>query len=265
MSYLWMFRSKPCLSYLICHIEATEIICWVIKYLLLDVNHNSCQQLLRFLFLRLLTSLLKCVRRWTSLKQFYVTLSHLLFSRWLPYQVMPERLFQQAKYSIFLKGFWKRCFNREVCLLNFSSNKRVNTSVKPGFLFSWTGWEYAVNPTYGVYGAVVKAYHMFRRRRLVRRRELVDKNSTKKQDQLQKLLAEGWGYAPLFNMKFHAKEKKMDFCRRRRWLLKMVPISGEIDGFSCKLPPILRVQLKSKVTVIWHLKISLTLHSVSIG
>lgn len=108
------------------------------------------------------------------------------------------------------------------------------------------GWEYAVNPTYGVYGAVVKAYHMFRRRRLVRRRELVDKNSTKKQDQLQKLLAEGWGYAPLFNMKFHAKEKKMDFCRRRRWLLKMVPISGEIDGFSCKLPPILRVQLKSK-------------------
>ena len=78
-------------------------------------------------------------------------------------------------------------------------------------------------------------------------RQLVDPKATKKQDQLQKLLAEGWGYAPLFNMKFHAKEKKMDFCRRRRWLMKMVPISGEIDGFSCKLPPILRVQLKSKV------------------
>lgn len=108
------------------------------------------------------------------------------------------------------------------------------------------GWEYTVNPTYGVYGAVVKAYHMFRRRRLVRMRQLVDPKATKKQDQLQKLLAEGWGYAPLFNMKFHAKEKKMDFCRRRRWLMKMVPISGEIDGFSCKLPPILRVQLKSK-------------------
>lgn len=98
-----------------------------------------------------------------------------------------------------------------------------------------------------MYGAVVKAYHMFRRRRLVRMRRLVDPKATKKQDQLQKLLAEGWGYAPLFNMKFHAKEKKMDFCRRRRWLMKMVPISGEIDGFSCKLPPILRVQLKSKV------------------
>lgn len=81
----------------------------------------------------------------------------------------------------------------------------------------------------------------------MRMRRLVDPKATKKQDQLQKLLAEGWGYAPLFNMKFHAKEKKMDFCRRRRWLMKMVPISGEIDGFSCKLPPILRVQLKSKV------------------
>ena len=89
---------------------------------------------------------------------------------------------------------------------------------------------------------------MSRRRRLVRSRELVDPKATKKQDHMQKLLAEGWGYAPLFNMKFHAKEKKMDFCRRRRWLLKMVPSSGEIDGFSCKLPPILRVQLKSKVS-----------------
>ena len=84
----------------------------------------------------------------------------------------------------------------------------------------------------------------------MRHRELVDTKATKKQDYLQKLLAEGWGYAPKFNMKFHAKEKKLDFCRRRRWLLKMVPISGEIDGFSCKLPPILRVQLKSKVSIL---------------
>ncbi|KAL9983681.1 hypothetical protein ACROYT_G005897 [Oculina patagonica] len=108
------------------------------------------------------------------------------------------------------------------------------------------GWEYGVNPTYGVYGPVMKAYHMCRRRRLVRKRELVDPNATKKQDHLQKLLAEGWGYAPLFNMKFHAKEKKLDFVRRRRFLLKMVPSSGKIDGFSCTLPPVLRIQLKSK-------------------
>lgn len=43
------------------------------------------------------------------------------------------------------------------------------------------GWEYGVNPTYGVYGPVMKAYHMCRRRRLVRSRELVDVNATKKQ------------------------------------------------------------------------------------
>ncbi|XP_022792926.1 myoferlin-like isoform X1 [Stylophora pistillata] len=108
------------------------------------------------------------------------------------------------------------------------------------------GWEYTVNPTYGIYGPVMKAYHMSRRRRLVRKRELVDAHSTKKQDQLQKLLAEGWGYAPLFNKKFAAKERKLDFVRRRRWLLKIVPSAGKIDGFSCKLPPILRIQLKSK-------------------
>lgn len=156
---------------------------------------------------------------------------------------MPGRLSQLAKHKIFVNDV---SIEKSACKI-FRLKDTFAQGLNCDFLS--TGWEYAVNPTYGVYGAVVKAYHMFRRRRLVRRRELVDKNSTKKQDQLQKLLAEGWGYAPLFNMKFHAKEKKMDFCRRRRWLLKMVPISGEIDGFSCKLPPILRVQLKSKVTM----------------
>ena len=42
------------------------------------------------------------------------------------------------------------------------------------------GWEYSVNPSYGVYGPVMKAYHMCRRRRIVRKRELVDVKSTKK-------------------------------------------------------------------------------------
>ena len=45
----------------------------------------------------------------------------------------------------------------------------------------FVGWEYGVNPTYGVYGPVMKAYHMCRRRRLVRSRELVDAKATKKQ------------------------------------------------------------------------------------
>ena len=34
--------------------------------------------------------------------------------------------------------------------------------------------------------------------------------------------AQGWEYAPLFNMKFHHKERRMDLVRRRRWHRKMV-------------------------------------------
>ena len=33
---------------------------------------------------------------------------------------------------------------------------------------------------------------------------------------------EGWEYAPLFNMKFHSSERKMDMVRRRRWHRKML-------------------------------------------
>ena len=35
---------------------------------------------------------------------------------------------------------------------------------------------------------------------------------------------EGWEYAPLFNMKFHHIERKMDLCRRRRWHRKMIAV-----------------------------------------
>jgi hypothetical protein len=38
-----------------------------------------------------------------------------------------------------------------------------------------------------------------------------------------KLKNEGWEYAPMFNMKFHADERSMDMTRRRRWHRKMVP------------------------------------------
>ena len=34
--------------------------------------------------------------------------------------------------------------------------------------------------------------------------------------------AEGWEYAPLFKMKFHHKERKVDLVRRRRWHRRMV-------------------------------------------
>ena len=38
----------------------------------------------------------------------------------------------------------------------------------------------------------------------------------------QAAAGEGWEYAPLFTMKFHCIERKMDLVRRRRWVRKMI-------------------------------------------
>ncbi|XP_033126409.1 myoferlin-like isoform X5 [Anneissia japonica] len=83
------------------------------------------------------------------------------------------------------------------------------------------GWEYCVEATLGNYGPVEKTYHLCRRRRWARNRFL---NADPKAVEAKKkaALGEGWEYAPLFNMKFHGTERKMDMCRRRRWHRKMV-------------------------------------------
>lgn len=44
--------------------------------------------------------------------------------------------------------------------------------------------------------------------------------------------SEGWEYAPLFTMKFHFKERRMDLVRRRRWHRKMVAVSEEVTAGS---------------------------------
>ncbi|KAK3095803.1 hypothetical protein FSP39_019399 [Pinctada imbricata] len=85
------------------------------------------------------------------------------------------------------------------------------------------GWEYCVEATMGGYGPVEKRYHMCRRRRWVRTRKLVEDAKREKQKAKKiEAAAEGWEYAPLFNMKFHAQEHTMDLVRRRRWHRKMV-------------------------------------------
>ncbi|XP_052821675.1 myoferlin isoform X1 [Octopus bimaculoides] len=85
------------------------------------------------------------------------------------------------------------------------------------------GFEYCVEATMGGYGPVQKNYHLCRRRRWVRSRTLVvDEKAKLKKEKLQKQAAEGWEFAPLFSMKFHAKERKMDLVRRRRWHRKMI-------------------------------------------
>ncbi|CAH1784691.1 unnamed protein product [Owenia fusiformis] len=93
------------------------------------------------------------------------------------------------------------------------------------------GWEYTVEATIGGYGPVEKRYHMCRRRRWVRTRTLTADIKTQVEDEeLEKEAAEGWEYAPLFNMKFHAKERRMDLVRRRRWHRKMVSQDSSEHG-----------------------------------
>ncbi|XP_052773227.1 myoferlin-like isoform X7 [Mya arenaria] len=85
------------------------------------------------------------------------------------------------------------------------------------------GFEYCVEATMGGWGPVLRRYHLCRRRRWVRSRRLVENIKQKKQKEKQLQAAtEGWEYAPLFNMKFHHIERKMDMVRRRRWHRKMV-------------------------------------------
>ncbi|KAL4231637.1 hypothetical protein ACF0H5_009217 [Mactra antiquata] len=85
------------------------------------------------------------------------------------------------------------------------------------------GFEYCVEATMGGWGPVERRYHLCRRRRWVRSRKLVENVKQKKEKEKQLQAAtEGWEYAPLFNMKFHHIERKMDLVRRRRWHRKMV-------------------------------------------
>ncbi|XP_074642408.1 myoferlin-like [Tubulanus polymorphus] len=94
------------------------------------------------------------------------------------------------------------------------------------------GWEFTVEATLGGYVPVEKTYHMCRRKRWVRARTLVKAEVEEKEEEvLAQDLAEGWEYAPLFNMKFHAKERKMDLVRRRRWHRKMVTESPQASCF----------------------------------
>nr|XP_022342080.1 myoferlin-like isoform X4 [Crassostrea virginica] len=97
------------------------------------------------------------------------------------------------------------------------------------------GWEYCVEATMGGYGPVEKRYHLCRRRRWVRTRKLVEDAKQKKHKLLKEKqiaeAAEGWEYAPLFNLKFHATERTMDMVRRRRWHRKMVCEKKGADCF----------------------------------
>ncbi|XP_015759469.1 PREDICTED: dysferlin-like [Acropora digitifera] len=103
------------------------------------------------------------------------------------------------------------------------------------------GWEYAVDVSFGVYGAIQRAYHLVRRRRWVRERLLKNPKMIIKQKELKEFEKEGWEYAPIFTAKFHHKERKIDLVRRRRWHRKMVA-KGE-KGTKVSMPPVCLLEI----------------------
>ncbi|CAF1161705.1 unnamed protein product [Rotaria sp. Silwood1] len=117
------------------------------------------------------------------------------------------------------------------------SSKNERTESPPGWEWEdeWTidtnravdeeGFEYCVNQTVSGWCPVEKLFHLNRRRRWYRTRILKkDFNIEEKQKKEIKIdfINEGWEYAPMFNMKFHADERSMDMTRRRRWHRKMI-------------------------------------------
>ena len=66
------------------------------------------------------------------------------------------------------------------------------------------------------------------------------------QAEIAEFAKEGWEYANLFTTRFHAKERKMDFVRRRRWHRKMVMVGGS-EGPS-ELPPIFQMHVDGEVS-----------------
>lgn len=95
------------------------------------------------------------------------------------------------------------------------------------------GWEYTVESGLVGWSPQEKIYHVSRRRRWIRERHLVEK--VEKQETVP---ADGWEYAPLFRLQFHALERKVDMVRRRRWRRRLVPSQTG-------LPPTPRLSVKA--------------------
>ncbi|KAF8570721.1 hypothetical protein P879_06268 [Paragonimus westermani] len=103
------------------------------------------------------------------------------------------------------------------------------------------GFEYATNSSEESYMATEKLHHMFRRKRLIRKRvygeaahevkqavvgSIIDQKVGARLSMLDSLTpapAEEWEYAFNFDSKFHTKERNVDMVRRRRWHRFLVP------------------------------------------
>lgn len=67
------------------------------------------------------------------------------------------------------------------------------------------------------------------------------------QKELEEFAKEGWEYAPIFTAKFHHKERKIDFVRRRRWHRKMVSKGGQ--DVKVSMPPVCLLEIDGEVRI----------------
>lgn len=79
------------------------------------------------------------------------------------------------------------------------------------------------------------------------------------QDEMALRASEGWEYAPLFNMKFHAKEAKMDLVRRRRWHRRMVSTGPEIKPCFFAFDGDSSVRVKNSVLSLFGIELVLVI------
>ena len=68
------------------------------------------------------------------------------------------------------------------------------------------------------------------------------------QKELDEFVKEGWEYAPIFTAKYHHKERKIDFVRRRRWHRKMVAKGGQ--DVKVSMPPVCLLDIDGEVRVL---------------
>ncbi|KER29905.1 hypothetical protein T265_13290, partial [Opisthorchis viverrini] len=113
------------------------------------------------------------------------------------------------------------------------------------------GFEYTVNAALGGYMSVEKRFHMFRRRRVIRRRILQETSVIIKKETFMPETDDAWEYAFNFDAKFHAKERKVDMVRRRRWHRIMVPSRENIDDGNY----VLKLEGADKSTIVPMIKL----------
>ncbi|CAL8071098.1 unnamed protein product [Calicophoron daubneyi] len=130
------------------------------------------------------------------------------------------------------------------------------------------GFEYSINAAVGGYTAVEKRFHMYRRRRLTRKRSKVEADTTTaKPTQVQKNKPDDqWEYAFNFDSKFHCREGRVDMVRRRRWHRRILPVKGDMNNITCVALTqaksseskenlvIPRIYLSYKSPHLWHLR-----------